>query len=630
MNNVKKKPCINTATAVSEGGLPPLEGLPLPDAIIFSEIFSKLDLESLCSLACVSRGLRSIVSQALSTLPSLDLSAISLNGEILDRIIPKFRGVKSVTIDCLRLDDSSVIRILGPHIQELNLLKCASLSYNILSSIGKRCPNLRILILELEGETSPEIFKKNLIEMLKGILCLESLSIKVRGTELAAYDLTCIDLFLPQTLKLLKLQPVNEQDAILFMKVLGDGKNNPGHLVNFAMPSNLGRTCFTLLRLSLVLNVISDELIISIANSLPFLVELDLEDRPSTEPKLPRDLTNTGLQSLGLFQHLTSMSIVRSRLNYPVSFKRVNDLGLMLLSESCRGLESVKLGGFSTVTDAGFSSILCSCYNLKKFEVRNAPLMSDLAFHDIIGVVSPLTDLRILSCNLITSEAVAELAASTTLEVLATYGCRSIANPCLNYISCLGTLTSLNLGGADITDNGLAVLGKGDLPIERLTLRGCVRVTDRGIFSLLNGGEKIKKTLSSLDISHMPGISDRGIETIVSSAQAITELCMRYCFHVTNAALKMLASERSNRINLLQRLDLCHCTSFSIGLLELLQDSSFRGLRWLGVGSTSLVTTRDKCSVICTKRPWLTLCFEGCEVGCHDGWQFHKSNGKSS
>lgn len=59
---------------MSGGGVPPLEGLPIPDAIIFSEIFGKLDLESLCSLACVSRGLRSVVSQALSTLPSLDLS----------------------------------------------------------------------------------------------------------------------------------------------------------------------------------------------------------------------------------------------------------------------------------------------------------------------------------------------------------------------------------------------------------------------------------------------------------------------------------------------------------------------------------------------------------------------------
>lgn len=48
-----------------------------------------------------------------------------------------------------------------------------------------------------------------------------------------------------------------------------------------------------------------------------------------------------------------------------------------------------------------------------------------------------------------------------------------------------------------------------------------MRVTDGGIFSVLNVGEKIKMTLSSLDIGHMPGILDRGIKsfkTIVSSS----------------------------------------------------------------------------------------------------------------
>ncbi|KAI3466357.1 hypothetical protein Pfo_023020 [Paulownia fortunei] len=626
MRNCNKRPCVETAAMVPEisAGAPAQEGFPLPDAIILSEIFRRLELESLCTLACVCRTLRSMVSQALSILPSLDLSAFSPNGELLRRIVPRLRGVKSVTIDCLHLDDCSVISILGPHMEELNLLKCASLSYHVLASIGEKCPNLRILVLELAGESSPEIFRRNLIKMLKKFLYLECLSMKVRGTERDAYDLACVDLFLPKTLKFLKLQPVNEQNAILFIEKLRDEREIPRKMVN-CIPSYLGSRGFTLLRLSLVLNVISDRLITSITSSLPLLVELDLEDRPCREPKLPHDLTNNGLQFLGSSQYLTHLSIVRSRLNYPVSFKRINDLGVLLLAESCGGLESVRLGGFSKVTDAGFSSLLHSCYNLKKLEIRNAPLLSDLAFHDIIGVVSPLVELKLLSCNLITSEAVAELASSSALEVLDTYSCRSIANPCLDYISCLSTLTSLNLGGADITDSGLGVLSKGDLPITNLCLRGCTRVTDRGIIWLLNGGVRIKKTLSSLDIGHMPGISDRAIHAIISSADAITELCMRFCFHVTDASFKTLASGRYGGSNLLQKLDICHCVRFSAGLIELLERPLFRGLRWLGVGGTSLAKRADF-AVICGMRPWLTVCFEDCEVGCHDGWQFHKYN----
>lgn len=56
------------------GGASLREAFPLPDSILFSEVFARMELESLCTLACVCRSLRSMLSQALSTLISLDLS----------------------------------------------------------------------------------------------------------------------------------------------------------------------------------------------------------------------------------------------------------------------------------------------------------------------------------------------------------------------------------------------------------------------------------------------------------------------------------------------------------------------------------------------------------------------------
>ncbi|KAK4484897.1 hypothetical protein RD792_007498 [Penstemon davidsonii] len=613
MNTCNQKPCIEE------------EGFPLPDAIVVNDIFPKLELNSLCSLSCVSRNLLSLVAQALSTLPSLNLSEFSPSGQLLGYIVPKLRGVRSVTIDCLRLDDRPVVNILGPHILELNLLKCASLSYDILASIRIKCPNLRILNLELAWESSPEILKQKLVKALQGFLCLECLSIKVRGTQHDAYNLACNDLFLPKPIKILKLQIVDDHGAHQLIEKLRDEREYQWNLISRNISSYLGYNGFTLQRLSLVLNVICDRVITSITSSLPLLVELDLEDRPWAEPKLPRDLTNSGLESLGSCRFLTSLSIVRSRVSYSGSFKRINDLGIFLLSASCEGLEFVRLGGFSIVTDAGFSSLLRSCSNLKKFEIRNAPLLSDLAFHNIIGVVCPLVELKLLSCNLITSEALTEFASSNTLELLDTNGCRSIADPCLDYISCLNSLKSLNLGGADITDSGLYVLSKGNLPIVNLCLRGCTRVTDRGIISLFNDGERMKNTLTSLDIGHMPGVSDKAIDAIFSNCKAITELCVRCCFYVTDVSFKMLASGRSNGRSLLQKLDLSRCKRISNGVVELFERPLYRGLRWLGVGGTCLVNKRDDFAAIYSLRPWLTICYEGCEVGCHDGWQFHKS-----
>lgn len=415
------------------------------------------------------------------------------------------------------------------------------------------------------------------------------------------------------------MQSVNEHDAVQFIKKLGDERESSRKMENSCMSitTNPGFSGFTLTRLSLVLDIISDRLMASITSSLPLLVELDLEDRHWTEQL--HDLTNNGLLFLGSCQKLSHLSIVRSRMYYPATFKRINDVGILVLAESCRGLESVRLDGFTKVTDAGFSSLVHSCYNLKKLEIRNAPLLSDLAFHGIIGAVSPLVELKLTSCNLITSEAVAELASSSTLEVLDTYSCRSIADPCLDYISHLSKLTSLNLGGADITDNGLAVLSKADLPITNLCLRGCARVTDKGLIRLLNDGIRMKKKLASLDISHMPGVSDRAIDAVMSGTDALTELRMRSCFYVTNISFHILAGGG----NLLRKLDIRHCVGFSDGLLEQ-QGYLFRGLRWLGVAGTCLVKSADF-AVICRMRPWLTVCFEGCEVGCHDGWHLHSA-----
>ncbi|RVW38988.1 hypothetical protein CK203_100049 [Vitis vinifera] len=51
-----------------------LEGLP---TTLINEIIVKLDTETLCSVACVSRALRFAVSEVLPLSSSLDLSAFS-------------------------------------------------------------------------------------------------------------------------------------------------------------------------------------------------------------------------------------------------------------------------------------------------------------------------------------------------------------------------------------------------------------------------------------------------------------------------------------------------------------------------------------------------------------------------
>ncbi|KAK2971958.1 hypothetical protein RJ640_004978 [Escallonia rubra] len=616
-----KRTCGNDAAAGS-GGVGLIEEVP---SSIIHEILLKLSLEDLCSAASVCRDLRLSVSQALSTFSSLDLSVGFLLLSLC--IMLGFSGLSALTVDCLRLVDSSVNNLLGSHLRELNLLKCCSLSYHVLASVGQNCPNLRVLVLELVGRNSPALFQGKLVELLEGCLYLESLSIKIRGTE---HDLNFFQFlapFLPKTIKALKLQPMFKNDAIRFIYEVRDRSYFLETSTKLGTPFSPGSPILGLQCLSLVIDIISDDLIISIVSSLPLLAELDLEDSPSIEPSISYDLTNSGLQCLGSCQHLTSLSLMRSRQNHQVSFKRVNDMGMFLLSEGCKGLESVRISGFSKVTDAGFAAILHSCRKLRKFEVRNASLLSDLAFLDITRAPCPLVEVRLLSCSLITSDTVGQLASSSTLEVLDLGGCKSIADASLSSISCLNMLTSLNLGGADVTNSGLALLGRGSSPIARLSLRGCKRVSDKGVALLLRGEGAISKTLSSLDIGYMPGISDRAIRTISKVAHEVTELCIRQCYFVTDASLKTLASERlQDGSKVLRKLDVYNCTGFSVESLGLLKKPAFRGLQWLGYGGTRWASKGDfVLNDICKERPWLTLCLDGCEMGCHDGWHFHRS-----
>ncbi|PHT77563.1 hypothetical protein T459_21085 [Capsicum annuum] len=459
-----------------------------------------------------------------------------------------------------------------------------SLSYDILHAIGERCPNLRSLLIEFAGCDAPELFKRKLAEMLQKVPLLELLSITIRGTSRDVFDVRPLGQFLPPSLKKLKLQ---QTDARLFVLWLDAVRKIP---------------LFNLQSLSLVLDLISDDLLITVVHSLPHLVELDLEDRPFTLSSVG-DLTNIGLQALKFCECLIALSIVRS----------------------CKRLESVKLGGFAKVTEAGYSSILYSCRNLKKFEVLTSPLLSDSVIDNMTGVARSVVELRLSSCSLLTSEALEHLSSFRKLEVLDTSGCERIGDQAPFYISKVTTLTRLNLAKACITDVGLALLRAGDLPIVQLCIRKCEKVTDMGIKSFFHADGKICKTLSVLDVGYIPKITDAAIFTIATAAKALTDLSLRFCNGVTDAAVQMLMDRPNHNSSQLQMLDLCSCRGLSAEAILLpLPLYAFHRLRWLGIGLTDIVAKRGIFSAICEARPRLVVCGVCCDFGCCDGWQWHK------
>ncbi|KAL5972299.1 hypothetical protein ACLOJK_041552 [Asimina triloba] len=597
-------------------GVSPSATMEMLPHTILHEILTKLDLQSLFATAAVCKTLHFSAYQALSSLPTVDFSEISPNTQILNHVLRSNKVVKSLTLDCSRLEGSAISIFTKEHLEELVLLKCSLPCALVFTFVGMKCPNLRVFTLEVVSCAvleAPHICRESLAQMLKGCSHIESLCIKFRGADCNPDVFESVEHFLPESIKTLKFRPMSRLHAQQLV-----------HATRFIDSSalSLRHVNFRLQSISLVLDRISDELLISITCKLSLLVTLELEDKPKLEPLLEEDLTNRGLQSLRSCNNLRHLSLVRSREHFAATFSRVTDIGMFLLAEGCENLESIRLGGFSKATDAGFASILHSCTGLRKFEIINAFFLSDLAFHDLVDAPSSLINVRLASCSLITSEAVENLSSCKSLEVLDLWGCKSMADHGLHAVTSLSKLTALNLGGSDVTDSGIAVLGRGHTPIVSLCLRGCKRVTDRGVAYLLDGGGIINQTLVTLDIGYMPRISDRAIFKIARSGRQITDLCIRYCFYVTDASVVALAAERAygKQQRLLRRLDLCHCSGLSINLLRSLKRPLFYGLRWLGIGSTSLLNEADAgLSEIGHDRPWLTVCLSGCEMGCYDG-----------
>ncbi|KAL4554625.1 hypothetical protein LXL04_037222 [Taraxacum kok-saghyz] len=599
-----------TDVTATRGGDSLLERIP---ENLLNEIFVKLEqekLSTLCSLLCVSRTLESSVNTALSTFSSVDLSEFSVDPQTFDKIRRKLGNIQKLTLDCLRLTDSSIRNFIGPDVEELNLLKCSSLSYKLLSSIGITCPNLRVLTLEFSGiidkSTVFDLYFKSSFENCR---FLESLKIKIRGGDINDYSFMLLGIYnsLPKTIKFLKLQPASSLDTLVFFRTL-------------PIPATFGHK---LTQISLVLDTITDLLLHTITNSLPLLTDLDLKHQSPSDTS--DDLSDTGIQSLINCKHLTSLSLIRIRHHNSTTFKRTTDMGFFLLSEGCKQLESIRLSGFSKVTDAGFTSILNSCSNLKKLEIQNAILLTDLTFQYVNKpkppkVLQVLQEVRLWSCSLITSEGVHELAKCTDLKTLDLFGCKNVSDSCLLKVSKLNLLTSLNLSWTNVTDSGLLTLNQTNSPIEFLSLRGCKRVTDEGISNLLSNKGQIGKSLSSLDISHNPEITDFAIRIIANFCVKLVELCIRNCCQVTDVSMEVLGLKGGIR-----RVDFYNCSGLSVGCFELLKKPLFRGLRWIGIGRTRVVCVGDGgFEEICRERRWLTVCVDGCEVGCHDGWQFHK------
>lgn len=443
--------------------------------------------------------------------------------------------------------------------------------------------------------------------LLQCCALLESLSLKCEESCLDSYAYAAIPRLASPTLKALDLGYVAEQNAKqLFSLTLEHS--------NFQKFGQKTFHCQNLNKLSLVLDRITDSLVTLISQNSPCLSDLELQDEPVEEPVMAFDLTTSGMQQIGACLKLERLVLVRSQDVYPATFKRVEDLGILFLAEKCTNLESIRLGGFSHISDASCRQILHNGSNLHTFELLQTPRITDLTFRDLSATPLMLVSVTLASCKLINDCSIKQLSFCEGLEVLNLKGCRNVGDNGVEAISSLAKLKTLIVNGVNITDRGLSILGKGHTPLVFLSLRGCQRVSDAGIAALVDG--PIVSTLECIDLSSIPYLTDKAILTLVRSGMQIVELRLRDCSFVGDMSVMALASMNFKGCGYggtLRLLDLWNCKGISLLSASWFKKPYFPRLRWLGLHWNLL--EQSIIEALSQERPSMHILWHGLELG---------------
>ncbi|CAK9169060.1 unnamed protein product [Ilex paraguariensis] len=547
----------------------------LPTALV-ATIMTNLDVPSICSLAATCKAFNLCGSQILSFLPNFHLLDISPTIDLLKPLLPPNPYLRSLRVDCARLDDSAIDHLLRPSLEELCLHNCADFSGKLLSEVGGRCKDLRSLYLSsVADKRGRSIHVSDLEELLGGCAQLETLILMF--------------------------------DVSIFLR----------H--NFAHVWAVASAKLTSLEIGYVSSVMVTELLSPTAG--PYHSQNQIRSSVLPKPTVAFDLTNSGLQQINPHGKLKHLSLVRSQEFVVTYFKRVNDLGVLFMADRCSSVESICLGGFCQVTDTGFKTILHSCTSLYRLRVSHGAHLTDLVFHDIDATSLSLTHVSFRWCNLLTNLSVIRLASNMDLSVLDLRDCRSLGDEALRAISSLPKLKTLLIDGADISDLGLSYLKRGvRSSLVSLSVRGCKRLTDKCVSFLFDCSCNLE--LRELDLSNLPNLSDAGLLLLAKSRVPIVELRMRQCPLIGDITVIALASMQVDEGrwhgSSLRLLDIYNCGGITQLAFRWLKKPYFPVLRWLGVSGS---VNRDMVDVLARSRPFLHVAYRGEELGT-DQWDY--------
>ncbi|MGH0123167.1 UNVERIFIED_CONTAM: hypothetical protein FKN15_078262 [Acipenser sinensis] len=249
----------------------------------------------------------------------------------------------------------------------------------------------------------------------------------------------------------------------------------------------------------------------------------------------------------------------------------LSDSAFKALAEAAK-LTKIKIRGNNRMTDASWKSFcksspcLCHIYaadcqkitdislkaigslkNLTVLNVADCIRLSDAGIKYLVEGPSAgkLREVNLTNCVRVTDMSLLRISQRCLkLTYLSLCYCEHLTDSGLELLAGLPSLTSLDLTGTNIQDQGLASLGT-NTGIKKLTLSECLWITDLGIqmtdlyMQYLTG---VCQYLHELDISGCVHITDKTTKYLQNSCKQLHVLNMLYCKNITRqAALKVTA-----------------------------------------------------------------------------------------
>ena len=223
------------------------------------------------------------------------------------------------------------------------------------------------------------------------------------------------------------------------------------------------------------------------------------------------EITDDGMTAL-------SLKCTRIRSVDLSNCRKITDVGLHALISNCTNLRDIIISYCKAVSDAFLSFVATGCPNVRRVNLQRCIGITDQGFSFLRQAARyKLQELILSDCSFLTDNAMADLSvACPNLRVLNLSFCCALTDLGLSHLtkncSHIRVLDASFCGNA-VSDESVKDMAVHWAFLERLSIRGCVRVTDSGIEALVTHAQ----SMQMLNASNCKNITEAALKTIPSS-----------------------------------------------------------------------------------------------------------------